>query len=179
MGLVMVPNMVGQQRIAQTYDFIWSLPVPRLAAAASTFTVFTLMALPGFASSVGVAVWYYGVSLETSWLVIPAVLLTSLMCASVGYGMAHAIKNPLVVNFITNMVIFFALLFSPIIVPISQFPDWLASVHRVLPFYHMAEVIRDSLSNGFVFDVGTSYLVLGGWTLIGWLATAWAVGRRG
>ncbi|MDH3398605.1 MAG: hypothetical protein OEM81_12360, partial [Acidimicrobiia bacterium] len=38
MGFVMVPQMVGQQRIAQTYDFIWSLPVPRLAAAASTFT---------------------------------------------------------------------------------------------------------------------------------------------
>ncbi len=178
MGLVMVPQMVGQQRIAQTYDFIWSLPVPRLAAAASTFTVFTLMALPGFATSLGVGVWYYGVDLQVSWLLVPAVLLTSLMCTSVGFGMAHAIKNPMVINFIANMIIFFVLLFSPIIVPIAQFPDWLAAVHRVLPFYHMAQVIRDALSSGLVTGVGTSYLVLGIWTIGGWIATALVVGHR-
>lgn len=179
MGFVMVPNMVGQQRIANTYDFIWSLPVARLAAAASTFTVFTLMAIPGFASSLGVAVWFYDIHLQVSWLVAPAVLLTSLMGTSVGFGMAHAIKNPVVINFIANMVVFFVLLFSPIIVPIEQFPDWLATVNRVLPFHHMAQVIRDSLSNGFVANAAASYAVLGVWTVAGWTATAWVVGRRG
>lgn len=179
MGFVMVPNMVGSQRIEQTYDFLWSLPVPRLAAAASTFTVFTLLALPGFATSLGVAVWRYGIDLDVSWSVFPAVLLTSLMCASVGFGLAHAVKNPLVINFISNMVVFFVLLFSPIIVPISQFPGWLASVHRVLPFYHMAQVIRDGLSTGLVTDVGSSYLVLSAWAVAGWAATGWVVGRRG
>ena len=177
-GFVMVPNMVGQQRIAQTYDFIWSLPVPRLAAAASTFTVFTLMAIPGVATSLGVAVWNYDIDLAWSWTLIPAVLLTSLMTTSVGFGMAHAIENPVVINFIANMTIFFVLLFSPIVIPIEQFPDWLASVHRVLPFYHMAVVIRDGLSDGLVSNVSTSYVVLGLWTVIGWAATAWVVGRR-
>ena len=177
-GFVMVPNMVGQQRIAQTYDFIWSLPVPRLAAAASTFTVFTLMAVPGVATSLGVAVWNYDIDLTWSWTLIPAVLLTSLMTTSVGFGMAHAIENPVVINFIANMIIFFVLLFSPIVIPIEQFPDWLASVHRVLPFYHMAVVIRDGLSDGLVSNVSTSYVVLGLWTAIGWAATAWVVGRR-
>ena len=178
-GFVMVPNMVGQQRIAGTYDFLWSLPVPRLAAAASTFTVFTLMALPGFVTSLGVAVWYYGIDLQVSWLILPAVLLTALMCASVGFGMAHAIENPVVINFIANMIVFFVLLFSPIIVPIDQFPDWLASIHRVLPFYHMAQVIRDGLTSGLATNVATSYGVLGAWTAAGWAATAWVVGRRG
>lgn len=178
MGFVMVPNMVGQQRIAGTYDFLWSLPVPRLAAAASTFTVFTSMALPGFVTSLGVAVWYYGIDLQVSWLILPAVLLTALMCASVGFGMAHAIENPVVINFIANMIIFFVLLFSPIIVPIGQFPDWLASVHRALPFYHMAQVIRDGLTSGFVTNLAASYGVLGAWTVAGWAATAWVVGRR-
>jgi ABC-2 type transport system permease protein len=178
-GFVMVPNMVGQQRIAQTYEFLWSLPVPRLAAAASTFTVFTLMAVPGVAVALGVAAWNYGARLTVSLMVIPAVLLTSLMTTSVGFGMAHGVKNPLVINFITNMTVFFVLLFSPIVVPITQFPDWLASIHRVLPFYHMAEVIRDSLTTGFVADVGHSYLVLALWTMAGWVATAWVVARRG
>lgn len=170
-GFLMVPNMVGQQRLA--------LPVPRLAAAASTFTVFTSLALPGVATGLGVGVWYYGVDLQVSWKVVPAVLLTSLMATSVGFGMAHGVKNPVVINFITNMVVFFVLLFSPIVVPIEQFPAWLASVHRVLPFYHMAVVIRDGLSTGLVADVARSYLVLGLWTVAGWTATAWVVGRRG
>lgn len=178
-GFVMVPNMVGQQRIAHTYDFLWSLPVPRLAAAASTFTVFTLIAIPGLAASLGVGVWNYGVDLRLSWALIPAVLLTSLMATSVGFGMAHAIENPVVVNFVTNMIIFFVLLFSPIVIPIAQFPDWLAGVHRVLPFYHMAVVIRAALSDGLVTDVTTSYVVLALWTVAGWTATAWVIGRRG
>ena len=178
-GFVMVPNMVAQQRIAQTYEFLWSLPVPRLAAAASTFTVFTLMAVPGVAIALGVGAWNYGVQLSVSPMIVPAVLLTSLMTTSVGFGMAHAVKNPVTVNFLTNMIVFFVLLFSPIVVPIAQFPDWLASVHRVLPFYHMAQVIRDALSSGLVTDVGLSYLVLSAWTIVGWSATAWVVGRRG
>lgn len=41
----------------------------------------------------------------------------------------------------------------------------------------MAVVIRASLSSGLVTDVGTSYLVLAAWTLMGWLAAAWVVGR--
>jgi len=93
--------------------------------------------------------------------------------------MAHGVKNPVTVNFLANMIVFFVLLFTPIVVPISQFPDWLASIHRVLPFYHMAQVIRDALTNGLVADVGLSYLMLGAWTILGWLATAWVVGRRG
>ncbi len=178
-GFVMVPNMVGQQRIAQTYEFLWSLPVPRLAAAASTFTVFTLMALPGVAVALLVGAWNYDVKLSVEPMIVPAVLLTSLMTTSVGFGMAHGIKNPVVINFVTNMTVFFVLLFSPIVVPIAQFPEWLASLHRVLPFYHMAEVIRDALTSGFVADVGMSYLVLGAWTVAGWAITAWVVGRRG
>ncbi len=178
-GFVMVPNMVAQQRIAQTYEFLWSLPVPRLAAAASTFTVFTLMALPGVAIALGVGAWNYGAQLSVSPMVVPAILLTSLMTTSVGFGMAHGVKNPIVINFLTNMTVFFVLLFSPIVVPIAQFPDWLASVHRVLPFYHMAQVIRDSLTNGFVTDVGLSYAALAAWTVGAWIVTAWVVGRRG
>ncbi|HDH26136.1 MAG TPA: ABC transporter permease [Actinobacteria bacterium] len=178
-GFVMIPNMVAEQRISQTYDFLWSLPVPRMAAAASTFTVFTLMALPGVAVAIGVGAWNYGVRLDVSPMIIPAVLLTSLMATSVGFGMAHGVKNPVAVNFLANMIVFFVLLFTPIVVPIAQFPDWLASIHRVLPFYHMAQVIRDALTSGLVADVGLSYLVLGAWTILGWFATAWVVGRRG
>ncbi len=73
---------------------------------------------------------------------------------------------------------FMAILFAPIVVPIAQFPEWWASVHRVLPFYHMAQVIRNSLSNGLVESAFSSWMVLGAWTIGAWLLVGWVVGRR-
>jgi ABC-2 type transport system permease protein len=73
---------------------------------------------------------------------------------------------------------FLAILFAPIVVPIAQFPDWWASVHQVLPFYHMAQVLRDGLSNGLVESVGISWAVLEAWTVAAWLLAGWVVGRR-
>ena len=78
----------------------------------------------------------------------------------------------------TNLVIFVVLMFSPIAFPIENFPGWLAAAHRVLPFWHMANVVRASLTQGLVTGVWASYLVLAAWTLGAWMLAAWAVGRR-
>ncbi|HET9654557.1 MAG TPA: ABC transporter permease [Kineosporiaceae bacterium] len=177
-GLVMLPGLISQQRTAGTFDFVWSLPIPRSAGVASTLTVATLSALPGLVITLVLAGWRYGIELAVSPSVVPAVLLTALMSSSVGLAMAHLIGNPLVVNLITNVLVFVVLLFSPISFPLSQLPDWLADAHQVLPLYHMAVVVRAGLSDGLVHDVGTSYLVLLGWTVASWLGTSWVVTRR-
>lgn len=177
-GLVMVPASIMMHKIRDTYDFVWSLPVPRLTSAAATFTVFTGLAVPGTAVALLVSDLYYGIDLAWSWMIVPAVLLTSLMATSVGFAVAHAIPEPRFTNLITNIIMFMAILFAPIVVPIEQFPEWWASVHRVLPFYHMAQVLRDSLSNGLVESVATSWVVLGAWTAGAWMTAGWVVGRR-
>jgi ABC-2 type transport system permease protein len=100
------------------------------------------------------------------------------MTVSVGFGMALAIGNPLVTNLITNTLTFVVLLFPPIVFPLSHLPAWLSPVHRALPFYNMAEVIRAGLTTGILTDLTRSYLVLLGWTAAGWIMTAWVVGRR-
>jgi ABC-2 type transport system permease protein len=125
------------------------------------------------------AVWRYGVSLSVSPMVVLAVLLTSVMAASVGTGLAHGIRNPIITNLATNAIVILVLLFSPIAFPRSQFPTWLANLHEVLPLYHMGVVIRAGLSNGLATDVGLSYLVLIAWTCAGWAVTATIIGRRG
>jgi ABC-2 type transport system permease protein len=179
LGMVFVPSLIGQQRTAGTFDFLWSLPVPRAAGIASTLTIATLLAVPGIVATLLLAVWWYGVDLSVSPMIVPAVALTAVMAASVGLGLAHLIGNPVVTNLITNILIFVVLLYSPIAFPRSQFPTWLANVHEVLPLYHMGVVIRAGLTKGLVTDVMTSYLVLGAWTLAGCLVAAWVVGRRG
>jgi len=178
-GFLMVPFLVMQDKARGTYDFTWSLPVPRLAPVAATFTVFTAIALPIAMLSTLVAAWRFDVTLDVSWTVVPFALLASLMATSVGYGMAMAIPEPRITNMITNIVIFLVLLFSPIVIPIEHFPDWAATLHRILPFYHMANLIRSSLTDGLATDVGASLAILITWTLLGWVVVARVVARRG
>jgi hypothetical protein len=39
-------------------------------------------------------------------------------------------------------------MFSPLNFPADRLPDWLAAVHRVLPFQAMGEVVRGTLCVG-------------------------------
>ncbi|MBU1865349.1 MAG: ABC transporter permease [Actinobacteria bacterium] len=177
-GMAVIPGIVMQHKFDQTYDFLWSLPVPRLAIAASNFILFTAVAIPGVAVSMLVAAWRYDIDLSVSWAVVPAILLAALMANSVGFGFAHAIPEPRITNLLVNVIIFLVLLFSPIAFPISNFPEWFATVHRVLPFFHMASIIRAGFTEGLVDGVAVSYLVVIAWTLGSWALAAWVVGRR-
>jgi ABC-2 type transport system permease protein len=178
LGMALLPSLIASRKIEQTYDFMWSLPVPRTATAASSFTIFTLLAIPGVAVSLAVAGWRYDLDLRVSLWIVPAVLLASLMSASVGFGIGHAVPDPGIINVITNLLIFVVLMFSPIAFPIGNFPGWLAALHRGLPFWHMANVMRAALTEGLVESVWRSYLVLGAWTVGTWLLAAWAIRRR-
>lgn len=179
MGFVMIPGGMGEQRLNGSFDFVWSLPVPRSAQISAMFALYTLLSLPGTVLALVVAAWRYSVPLEVSWLVVPAVLLAALMAVSVGAGMAFAISNPMITNLISNALIFVVLLFTPIVYPAANLPSWLQSVHDVLPFQHMALVIRAGLTEGVVADVSTSFLVLGAWALAGTAITGFVAHRRG
>src|ERR1035438_9038547 len=63
LGFVMLPGTVAEQKLEGTFDYIWSLPSPRSAQAASTFALFTLLALPGSVFALLVAAWRYDVHL--------------------------------------------------------------------------------------------------------------------
>ena len=106
LGFVMLPGTVAEQKLEGTFDYIWSLPSPRSAQAASTFALFTLLALPGSVFALLVAAWRYDVHLSFSLLLAPAVVLCALMAITVGYGMALAISNPMVTNVVTNALMF-------------------------------------------------------------------------
>jgi len=178
-GFVLVPGMIMQRKIRDTYDYISSLPVPRMVSAAATFTIASAIGIPGTVLALWIANLRYEVAISVSAAAVVAVLLVSLMATSVGFAFGHAIPDPRVANLLTNLIVFLVLLFSPIVVPIDLFPDWWAAVHRVLPFWHMAVVVRAGLTEGLVStSVSASYLVLGAWTIGSWLLATWVVGRR-
>lgn len=179
LGFVLVPSVIADHRFADTYDYIWSLPVPRLASAAATFTVFAGLSLPGVIVAVGLSCQVYGVTLTPGPMIVPAAALTAAMATSVGYALGHSVRNPRMINPLTNLLVFLVLMFSPIVVPIDQFPDWLGALHQVLPFWHMANVLRDGLTSALVDHVARSYAVLTAWLIAAWTVTTWVVSRRG
>ena len=52
-GLVMGPQLIAQQKQNQTYDFMWSLPVPRITAAAAWVTMNMVIAILAKRLSIG------------------------------------------------------------------------------------------------------------------------------
>ena len=179
LGFVLVPSVIADHRFAETYDYIWSLPVPRPASAAATFTVFAGLSLPGVVVAVGLSCWVYGVTLTPSPMIVPAAALAAAMATSVGYALGHAVRNPRMINPLTKLLVFLVLMFSPIVVPIERYPAWFGAIHQALPFWHMANVLRDGLTSGLVDHIARSYAVLTAWLIAAWLVTTWVVTRRG
>jgi ABC-2 type transport system permease protein len=177
-GLVLGPQLIANQKEADTYDFLWSLPVPRTTAALAWFTVTTIIGVPGMVAAVWVADLRYGLDIHVTPAVIPAVLVVTFTATMIGYAIAHAVPNPMATQLTTQVLIFVILGFAPINFPPEQLPGWLASVNEWLPFVHMATVMRGALTDGLVDDVGTAYAVLGAYAVASVAVTAWVLGRR-
>ena len=177
-GMVLGPQLVGNHKVAGTYDFLWSLPVPRTTQAAAWLTVNSIIAIPGMVAALVIADLRYDLPLQVSPLIFPAVLLTIGTATLIGYAFAHAIRKPMVTQMITQLLIFTILGFSPINFPPENLPDWLVSVNQWLPFQHMAAVIRSALTEGLVDSVASSYLILAVYAGLSVVVAAWVIGRR-
>ncbi|MEA2002263.1 MAG: ABC transporter permease [Actinomycetota bacterium] len=164
-GVIMGPQLIAQQKAAGSYDFMWSLPVPRSSAAAAWVTLNVFIAVPGMLGALGAAIWRYDVSFDVSLMVVPAIGLTLVTGTLLGYSIGHAVSKPDITQLITQLLVFVIMGLSPISYPIENLPGWLATINEFLPFYPMANVVRDSLTNGIATDVVRSYVVLGMWAL--------------
>lgn len=176
-GLVLLPQIVGMARTAGTFDYMWSLPIPRMAYIAADATIWILVALPGVLVSIGMGAAYHGFSLTVSPLVVPAFLLVSLSGVFLGYTIAHGAPKPEFAHLLTQILVFVIMLFSPVMYPAEQLPTWLMKLHNVLPIKYMADLSRGTLTDLDV-DLGLAFLVVGIWTVLGFLATSILVKRR-
>ena len=177
-GLVLGPQLIAAQKAQGVYDFVWSLPVPRSTAAAAWITVNTIIAVPGMVVALLVATWRYDLSIVVSSAIVPGALLTLYTATMIGYAIAHVLKQPMIINLITQVTIFALTGFSPVNFPKEQMPAWLATLNEGLPLLHMANVMRAGLTEGIVTGLGRSYLVLGLWAAAATAVTGWVLRRR-
>jgi len=176
-GMVLAPQTVSYRRQSGFLDYQRSLPVPRTALMAADATVWTLLALPGFVLSMIVATLRFGLSYQVSPLVVPAVLLVVVSAVTIGYSIAYLVR-PVLVNLITNAVIIVSLLFAPVNFPVERLPDWLAQVHRFLPFQYMAELIRQTVDVPPAGLSAAPFLVLAVWAIAGTAIACRVLSRR-
>jgi ABC-2 type transport system permease protein len=89
--------------------------------------------------------------------------------AAVGYAMASVLP-PMVAMLLSQVLVFGVLLFSPINYPAERLPEWMQSVHSLLPLQAMGEVMRGSLASE-TFPLMAGSVV----TLVVWCGAALAV----
>lgn len=178
-GLVMVPQLVGEQKLAKTYDFLQSIPVPRAVAFLAWWSVTLMVGAPAMVASLVTAAIRYHQSFNVSLAIVPAIVLVSLTAIAIGYALGNAVNQPMVVNVMTQVLNMFAIGFAPVCFPPEQLPGWLQTLNQFLPFESMAIVMRTALTSGGSENVLAAYAVLGIWT-VGCLSIAgWSVVRRG
>ena len=176
-GLVMGPQIIAQARTEGTFDYIWSLPVPRMAHIAADATAMFGTTLPGITLAVVLGAFYFDFSLDVSPLVIPAVILIAMCGSFVGYSMAFAVPKPMMVNVLTQIIIFVIMLFSPVMFPVERLPGWLQAIHQVFPIQYMADLIRGTLTD-LPVDMGKAFAITGAWCVAGFVITNLLVRRR-
>ena len=177
-GLVVGPQLVAQQKAEQVYEFVWSLPVPRSAAAASWFTLNLVIGVPAAACTVAIGSVVHDFDLHVTPSIVVAVLAAVYTATMIGYALAHALGNPVFVAIVTQVFIFVLFGFSPTIFPAENLPRWLESVNEWLPFGQVATVVRGALTEGIVDGVARSYAVLAAWAAASTVVTGAVIGRR-
>lgn len=176
MGLVALPQVVAQSRMEGSLDYMRSLPVPRMAYLMADLTVWLAVVLPGVVFAVAIGSWALDLTLSISLTIVPAVLLVVTTAAALGYAMATVLP-PMMAMLLSQVLVFGVLLFSPINYPAERMPEWMQTVHSVLPVQAMAEVIRGSLATDtFRLTVGP-FLLLGAWCVAS-LGLSWMTLRR-
>jgi ABC-2 type transport system permease protein len=178
-GLVIVPQGVARARQDGTFTYLRSLPVARPLLLLADLTVWLLVSLPSVAVAVVVAQLRFDLDLSLHWpLLVAAAVLVTVTATSVGYAIAVTVR-PLLAQLISQVLVFFVMLFSPITFPASQLPAWFRTVHDVLPVRPAADLLRAGLASDVYEAAGRDLLVLALWCVAGLAISVRALVRRG
>ncbi|TFJ92018.1 ABC transporter permease [Lentibacillus salicampi] len=166
-GLVVLPQQVGTAKTDGYMEFMRTWSVKRSVILGADTAIWLLITIPGIIVSSFVAHLMFHPGYDISWTIIPALLMIALTSIGVGYGFSYLLP-PAASLGISQVVVFGALMFSPVNFPMERLPGWLQALHEVLPIYSMAEVMRASLAaSAFDANMG-NYINLLIWCVLGY-----------
>lgn len=178
-GLVMLPQMLAQSKEEGRMEYFLTMPISREAYLASLVTVVAAMALPGVAFAVLFGAWYYDVPIAFDPAALLVLVLGVASLAGVGVTMAVVSPHQQVTNALTQLIIFFVLFFSPVLMPAEQLPWLLQQTAHLAPPTYTADAVRATLTDLPGTHLGRSLLVMAGFAAASLTMSATAIRRRG
>jgi ABC-2 type transport system permease protein len=178
-GLVMLPQMLSQSKAEGRLEYYLTMPISRELYLLSLISVVAITSLPAVFFALAFGAWHYDLSFHVEPAFIAVAVLAVLSLAGVGVAMAVWSNHPQVVNGFTQLVIFYVLFFSPVLLPASQLPDLLEHTAKLAPPTYAADGIRGTLTDLPSSNVGKDLSVMGGFAVASIALSAFAIRRRG
>lgn len=152
-------------------------PVNRSVILSADTTIWLLITIPGIVVASFIAHLLYQPGYDISWTIVPALLMIALTSIGVGYGLSYLL-SPTTSLALSQVIVFGALMFSPVNFPMDRLPEWLQTLHEVLPIYSMAEVMRASLASS-TFDASLgNYINLLIWCVLGYGGAIYILNKK-
>ena len=178
-GLVMLPQMLSQSKEDGRLEYFLTLPISREAYLMSLITMVAVTSFPAVAFCLAFGAWHYDLSLSVDPAFLLVMVLAVLSLAGVGVAMAVYMPHMQVTNALTQLIIFYVLFFSPVLLPESQLPELLQQTAKLAPPTYAADGVRATLT-----DLPNTTLAKDLWLMSGFAAasialSAFAIRRRG
>lgn len=178
-ALVGLPNILSQGKAEGRLDYFLTLPISREAYLLAQVTYVALAALPGIVFTIILGAWYYELSIAFNPLVFLAIPLAIASLAGAGVALGVLSPHPVLTNAITNLTVFYVLLFAPILIPRDQLPALLQHTAVVFPTTYAGDAVRGALTDLPGTHLGRSLAVMAGFSVVSLGLTAVSIRRRG
>jgi ABC-2 type transport system permease protein len=151
-------NKLGWARQSQEFDYWLALPISKLLLIFALISVALVFALPGLLGTYVFASLLFGLPLDArSFTLIPLVPLGVLPLVGVGAILGTSAPNGQVANILSNIVLLFVGILSPLMLPLEALPVPLRVISQFVPTTYVADAFRAVLGGNieinFVFDI--------------------------
>lgn len=178
-ALVMLPQVLSEAKHQGRMDFMLTLPISREMYLLSQILTAVILASPGTFLAVVFGAWHYDLALELSPFLPLVIVLGISSLAGVGVAIVALSSHMQVTNAVTQLVIFYVIFFSPILLSAEQLPDVLQAVSKAMPVTYVADAMRASLTDMPGTHLGRDLAVLSGFALASLTLSAVTIRRRG
>lgn len=145
-ALVMLPQKLSQEKAEGILDYFLTMPIGREAYLLAQVTFVALMTFPGTVFAVAFGAWHYDLSMAVQPVVVLVAVMAVLSLAGIGVAMAVLSPYEQLTNALTQLIIFWVLLFSPVMMPKDQLPWALQKLSILMPPTYAADAMRASLT---------------------------------
>lgn len=141
---VLAPQIINDSKQTGLFQYQRTLPVRRSVILISDIILWIGAAIPGILASIIAGILKFQVPFTVSFKSVLTLILVTLCLVLLGFSIAYWF-SPNVMSMVTQLIMIFGLLFSPITYPAERLPEWLTDIYRFLPFVPASNLIRGEL----------------------------------